>query len=527
MKVIFFFLLISISLRAEEPPATTETKVESFSIEEKVGQILLLGFSGKDMNANLEERLQKIKPGGLIFFKRNLSANPKKFIKDVQAYNNKVSKLPLFAALDQEGGSVVRIQTSPPLPSALALGRSQHPKNIFSIGTYVGSQLHNFGFNLNLAPVLDIIDPVQKSFIGNRSFGLNPDRVSMTALEFARGLQAEGVLSTAKHFPGHDKSESDSHVELPINNIDRETLISQNVLPYKRLIDEKAISAVMVAHVSYPKIDETYPATFSKKIIDILKDDLKFPGIILTDDIQMTGASIFSSVSERAIQAFLAGNDMVMIAWSFSDQLEAYNGLVDAVKSGRIPESRLDESFNKILSYKKRFSVPSTTRALSATPDFQFKQSVDDLNSDIFQQEEARYNDLTDFFDEDTPVHVFSSDRGFLNQFRIENTFENSKYMLLTKNVSADKILTSLGTQKKFLGVYYVTGPQSAALLNKLPLFVKQAMVVINTVYPGIIPHKEHYRAVFEIPMRNNKTATLLAQWLKRSRSFSSVTPEL
>src|SRR5690606_23437869 len=115
------------------------------------------------------------------------------------------------------------------------------------------------------------------------------------------------------------------------------------------------ISAVMMAHMSYPEIDSAYPATYSKKIIDILKSDLSFSGIVLTDDIQMSGANIYPSIGERAVEALLAGNDMIMVAWSFPDQYEAYSAVLEAVKSGRIPESRIDESFQKIYRLKNRF----------------------------------------------------------------------------------------------------------------------------------------------------------------------------
>ncbi len=537
MKVVsqlLFILIFSLSplCLAEETSIAPETKVVAvvaspaekmatkMTIEEKVGQLFLLGFGGTKIDKQIESRIIKIKPGGLIFFKRNLGRNPESFTRQLQKLNATRSSVPLITAIDEEGGLVARIRTSPPLPSALALGRISNTKSIYSLGSAIGNLLHGLGFNLNLAPVLDISNPATKSFIGNRSFGLEPSRVSSSSLAFAQGLQSEGVLATAKHFPGHGNSNSDSHLELPVNEIDYDALMAKNVAPYKKLINESAISAIMVAHVMYPKIDPAYPATYSKKIIQILRDELKYSGLIFTDDIQMMGANIFPSIRERAIQAFLAGNDMIMIAWNYNDQLEAYNGMVAAVRSGRVTEDRLNESLSRILEYKHKFKLfdgpdrKDFSRQVSSATDKRLRHTIDGITSDLFSQEALR-NGPADLSNSSLPLLAFGADASFLNAIKHFSTWKKTKCYLLKKNTPFDKLVDFEKRGHDFVGVFYVTGSQSAAILNKMPSTLKGSFIVVNTLYPGALENSSAYRAVFEIPTRNTKTAELLLDWMK------------
>jgi beta-glucosidase-like glycosyl hydrolase len=296
--------------------------------------------------------------------------------------------------------------------------------------------------------------------------------------------------------------------------------VANNIIPYKKLIEESAISAVMVAHVMYPKIDSAYPATYSKKIIQVLRDELKYSGLIFTDDIQMMGANIFPSIRERAIQAFLAGNDMIMIAWNYTDQLEAFNGIIDAVRSGRISEDRLNESLTRILKYKHKFKLfdgiehLSTREISSLRVSPGLKQTINDITSEIFSQEAKKLGPAN--LESTVPILAFGADASFLNSLKHLSTW-NTKCFLLKKNTPFEKLVTLEKHGHDFVGVFYVTGTQSAAILNKMPNDIKNSFIVVNTLYPGALENSSSYKAVFEVPTRNSKIAELLLEWMKTS----------
>ncbi len=519
--ITLLLLFCSVTVRAEDPK--TKDQPPLFSLEEKVGQLFLIGFKGTAFDSGLKERIDKINPGGLIFFKRNIpnTASARNMIYGIQKYLHSHKQIPIFTAIDQEGGAVTRIRTNPPLPSALAMGRVRNPKVVNSIGVATGKKLKYIGFNLNLAPVLDLSDPNKFSFIGNRSFGNDPETAATAAIQFSRGVESAGVLSTAKHFPGHGNVGTDSHVELPVSPMSKAELMATSVFPYKKSIESDAISAVMMAHMLYPNIDESYPATYSKKIIDILKVELGFKGIILTDDIQMTGANIYPSIGERAVQAFIAGNDMIMVAWSYPDQLEAYNGILEAVRSGRIAESRVDESFKKIYDLKKRFTfldapVPpaSATTHLVEKKDPVLTEDIEAIFKDILTQEQKKMASF-DFKNASAhPFVVFSSEESFLNEFKKTRVSQKTILVRLKKTTSFKNIELFQKRGRSFIGVVHVSGPVTAKIINRMPDSIRKNFILVNNYFPGAIRDHELFHATIDIPLRSSSMGKTIANWL-------------
>jgi beta-N-acetylhexosaminidase len=248
-----------------------QSYIQQMSPEEKIGQLFMLGILDEKMSPQLSSKIQKIHPGFLILFRKNIKTplQTAKLIYDLQTASYKHSHAQLLVAVDQEGGDVVRIPTNPPLPTALALGRSRDGHHIFAIGKSIGEILKTLGIHINLAPVLDLSDPEKNSFLQTRSFGDNPRLVANTAAEFSRGVEAAGILSTAKHFPGLGDLHQDSHKQLVTNDVSKEDLYSQYLVPYKKLIDDNALSCVMMTHLIYPNVDPSAkPATFSPAIVD-------------------------------------------------------------------------------------------------------------------------------------------------------------------------------------------------------------------------------------------------------------------
>jgi len=346
----------------------------SMSTREKVGQLLFVGFGGYEVDSGgAIERLVKGKEvGGIALFSRNIRSISQvaRFTAQLRAL---LPKVPPFIAVDQEGGNVVRLrEPATVLPSNMALGAA----NDFALTTRaadaMGHDLWLLGFNMNLAPVLDVNSNPHNPVIGIRSFGENPYRVGNHGAAFVQGLQGAGVSGVAKHFPGHGDTGSDSHYAMPSLPHDRERLLSLELVPFQRAI-EAGLDAVMTAHISLPAIEgeEGVPATVSHKVLTgLLRETLGFEGIILTDGLEMKGIVDAYGSGPAAVKAIQAGADMVLILWTKERKEEVHRALLSAVAQGSISSARLDQSVRRILRTKLRRGVvdrppPSAEQAIA------------------------------------------------------------------------------------------------------------------------------------------------------------------
>jgi beta-N-acetylhexosaminidase len=528
MKVRLLVLSIFWTLLSATPCFCLETTtndqlltefISKMTPQEKIGQILMLGILDRNISPALSYKIGQLHPGFLILFHKNIKTplQTAQLIYDLQKASYKYSHAQLLVAVDQEGGDVVRIPTSPPLPTALALGRSQDARHAFAIGKSIGEILKTLGIHINLAPVLDLSDPEKNSFLQTRSFGDNPRLVADMALEFSRGVEAAGILSTAKHFPGLGDLHQDSHKQLVENPVSREDLYNHYLIPYKKLIQQNALSCVMMTHLIYPNIDGSHkPATFSAEIVNILKEKLNFKGLILTDDIEMAGAKYFKSPAERAVQSFLAGNDVLMLAWNQKSQRQAYRGLLDAYKKGIITEERLNESLEKILSFKmrlglleapKRFMSHSIFAALRSD---ELHASIDAVLDKILKDEFERLESV-DFPIDTNRVVVFSGDYKFFKNFS-QNSSLKSFYVPLTPDYQFGKYQRLM--KKSSLILFDVSGPRTSAFLRTLPHSLRQRTLVINSRYMGSIGDEESFLSVLQVSMKNPELGKKIALWL-------------
>lgn len=433
----------------------------------------------------------------------------------------------MIVAVDQEGGDVVRIPTKPALPTAMALGRSFDLENTFQIGKYVGEVLSVLGIHMNLAPVLDLSDPEKLSFIQTRSFGENPIDVAKISNEFAKGVQSAGVISTAKHFPGLGHMKEDSHKEAVHNNVTKQEFFSKYLKPYEELSKEKSISAVMMTHLIYPELDPSLkPATFSAPIINILKQNLNFSGLIVTDDVEMAGAKFYKTPEDRAVQAFIAGNDILMVAWNKSSQIRAYKGLLDAYKSGLITEDRLNASLKKIVKTKISMGLNAAAKKSTRKEVFaklrenSLKQPVDSIFEKIMNQELSRLGDKISSADL-RKVSVVSADYAFYKKFKSSYRY-GSKFVQLTKGFSFKDHLSSLNNSS--LLIINVSGPSSALLANALPLNLKKRSIVLNSRYLGSIKNEDQFLDVLQLSMKHSDVGTYLGSYLD---SHTNTAPNL
>lgn len=331
-----------------------EITINSLTLEEKVGQMLMFAFRGIEYNEQLETQIKDLKVGGVIHFGHNI-----KDIEQVKMLNENIQKnadIPLFIGIDEEGGTVQRIvEGMPPFPGAMAVSASKiSPYDLCKI---VGVNLKKIGFNMNFAPVGDVNNNPNNPVINSRSYSDDPKVCSKYVIDSFKGFQDGGVLPTCKHFPGHGDTSVDSHVSLPTVNKDIDMLNNIELVPFKDSIDA-GIDGIMASHILYPVLDDKYPATLSRKIItNLLKEKMGFDGLIVTDSLTMGAIHQNYSPKEIVNLAANAGIDLMIFCGKadINDQKEIYNSLLEEVKNGNIPISRVNESVTKILKYKRKY----------------------------------------------------------------------------------------------------------------------------------------------------------------------------
>jgi beta-N-acetylhexosaminidase len=347
LKILFFIFFLSSFLSA-------------ISIEEKIGAILMCPIHGEEVTDEIKNFLEETKIGSIILYNwsNNITDTKKirSFTHALQKESIKNTGSLLFIGIDQEGGRVDRLKKG--FPSAAQIAEMGTPREALDLAQKISYELKQIGINLNFAPVVDINSNPKNTVIGDRCFGKDPRVVTDFGKAFARGLQDGGVSPCLKHFPGHGDVSDDSHYTLPISYKTLDELMEMELIPYME-IDSPFI---MTAHILFPNIDPKYPATLSKIFLqDILRGKLRYKGLIITDSLTMDALSS-GSLSETAIEAFNAGNDILLIGGSHlikddpefnMEQVKCIHRiLVEAVKSGRISKERLNQSYERIINLK-------------------------------------------------------------------------------------------------------------------------------------------------------------------------------
>lgn len=332
--------------------------LSDLSLEEKVGQMIFAGIKGTDITNETKKIISTHQVGGIILFKDNLkNANQSVSLLNAIKQENTNNKVPLFLGVDEEGGRISRLPELTKLPTNEELGKRNDISLSYNIGKLLGKELSAFGFNLDFAPVLDINSNPDNPIIGDRSFGKDAELVSELGLQMMKGIQSEQVISVIKHFPGHGDTAVDSHKELPIIQKSLEELQALELIPFKHAVEQGA-EVVMVGHILLPKIDSTYPASISERIItDVLREQLGYEGIIITDDMTMKAILNNLEIGESAVSAVKAGNDIVLVAHNYANVKKAIDSIIKAIEDGEITEQRIDESVKRILSIKKKYNL--------------------------------------------------------------------------------------------------------------------------------------------------------------------------
>ena len=510
--------------RTSSPPVVDdeiETKLRALSLSTKVGQLFIVGFVGAELENGLAASIKANQPGAIVVFGRNIKSAEQvaRLTRAAQIASLKHIGLPLLIAVDQEGGNVIRIRTAPPLPSALALGELGDEKLVTEAGVRTGRLLRRLGFNMNLAPVMDIADASKDKFIGTRTYGDDPEHVTRMSSAFAKGLESSDVLPTGKHFPGHGGLNADSHLGTPVKRAPLDEMLKRDLVPFSAAAKRIDASAIMVAHVAYPELDPSgMPATFSRPIVtDLLRGRLGFQGLVLTDDIEMAGASAIRDPGERAVRAIEAGADLVMIGWNKKMQHDLRLAVFKAVRSKRIPESRINESVRRILRAKSRYvgfqePPPPDRAAISeALQDSELRAiAIRTLRSKFAVA--AKRKDSA-YFEEHSsaPIILFSSLASFATGF--QKTVPDRSVQSIPLALEAESAINrAMRVNPDAVGVFYVSGPRTALIANALSADVASRIVLVNSEARGAIAAPERFRQVVDVSFRHASTGSFTAQ---------------
>ena len=337
---------------ANQPP-DVDTLLASMSLEDKVGQLMMVGFAGKEVDPSISELIRGYRVGGVCIFGRNITSSAQigRLNDEVRALMS--DSVPPFIAVDQEGGNVVRVSDgNVVLPGNMVLGASRQPELAYEAGLAQGEDLRRLGFNMNLAPVLDVNSNPQNPVIGIRAFGDDVALVSEMGARFVEGQQAAKIVTVAKHFPGHGAVDADSHKSLPIVRAPLRQ-VRQQLKPFEAAM-EAGLDGLMTAHIATPTLTgDELPATLSQRVLGgVLREELRFKGLVITDELEMDAIDRRFGVGRAAVLAVNAGADMVLIPWRLEKKEEVRVALLEAARSGEIPVGRLDEAVRRILHVK-------------------------------------------------------------------------------------------------------------------------------------------------------------------------------
>jgi len=321
-----------------------------------IGQLLIGSFPGTTVSPELRTLAREFNLGGAILFSRNVEAPEQvaELAADVEALGRET---PAWVSVDQEGGRVARLKEPfTRWPPMAVLGRSGSDELAVRFARALARELTAVGITLDYAPVLDIHTNPKNPVIGDRALAEKADAVSRLGAAIIRTLQAEGLAACGKHFPGHGDTVADSHVELPLVEHPPDRLRAVEFEPFRAAIREQ-VAFIMTAHVFVPSLDETQPATLSAAIVQrILREELGYQGVILSDDLEMKAISSRTPVPTAAVQAIQAGCDGLLIcSGAVETQAAALEALVKAAESGEIRPSRLDDAFTRLRRAKARF----------------------------------------------------------------------------------------------------------------------------------------------------------------------------
>ena len=328
------------------------------TLRHQVGQLFMVGLNGTELFQERSVWLKEYRPGGVILFSRNL-ADAAQIATLTNSLQEQTQDGPLFIAVDQEGGRVSRLPSGFTIfPPAAQIGARGSSALAYQAATITATELRAVGINMNMAPVLDIHTNPLNPVIGDRAFGTTVDRVGEMGMATIAGFQDHRMIACGKHFPGHGETVSDSHQELPTVDLPEDRLKQVECQPFSQAIHH-GLATIMTAHVLYPALDQTMPATLSSRILTtLLRQEMGFTGLIISDDLEMNAITDHWSIGEAAIHSLQAGADLLLICHHQDRQTEAIEAVQKAVDQGILSRDRIESSLARLNHLKDQFLAP-------------------------------------------------------------------------------------------------------------------------------------------------------------------------
>lgn len=483
--------------------AEIEALVSTMTIDEKVGQLLMFGIGGTKVGQVAKAHITKRLVGGLVLFGKNVKdpvqlANLTAGLQQLSLETPKA--IPLLIAMDQEGGTVVRMKKGATvLPGNLALGATRSIVLAEKAGRLTAVELAAVGVNMNFAPVIDVNTNPKNPVIGVRSFGESSDLVAQMGTAYIRGLQGNGVLATAKHFPGHGDTTVDSHKKLPIITHNNKRIETVELHPFRAAI-KADVAAIMSAHILYPELDPELPSTLSYNILTkLLRQKLGFNGIIITDDIEMQAIDANYETGKAAVMAIQAGADIVLVPWNLKKQQRVYNTLRQAVRNGRITETRLNNSVRRILkskincnAFKKREEYRNSTnpidRPIEIVGNSKHRETAQIIATQAITILKNDNNILPLSTDSKEPLLLLSPSRLFSNTFlKAHPELEHITPVIIPPKLNPEYILPVLLKNNAKLIVAGIQNAQQADLIHQFSQKTDTPIIVILLSSPYLI----------------------------------------